>query len=326
VGSASQSHESGATSVSEVLRGAPSNWGKWGPDDEVGGLNYLDAGQAVVAAGLVRSGKSFTLQLPMANPGGEPVWPGRQPALRFMAFDKSDYDAGTAPVVPGGLEYADDYLTCFLQGSTQCDALSHMWFDDTCWNGYSAYLTVGRLKKASVAPLAQHGIVGSAVLLDFPRHWNVEALEPGRPIYFSDVINCAQAQGVTIEKRDVLIVRTGWLQRFFRMDAAEFYADYNEPGLAYSLELVKFFQDMEIPVLVTDTLANEVTRDPSTGFSCTLHGALMRNLGVVFTEAADLENLAADCAVDRQYRFMYVAAPLNVTGAAGSPVNPVVIK
>ncbi|MFF9561482.1 cyclase family protein, partial [Streptomyces albus] len=88
----------------------------------------------------------------------------------------------------------------------------------------------------------------------------------------------------------------------------------------------QWFQDMEIPNLVTDTIANEVTTDPENGVALVLHNALMRNLGVVFTEICDLEKLAADCASDGQYTFLYVAAPLKVAKASGSPVNPVAIK
>ena len=89
---------------------------------------------------------------------------------------------------------------------------------------------------------------------------------------------------------------------------------------------MQWFQDMEIPNLVTDTIANEVTIDPNNGVALVLHSALMRNLGVTLTEIADLEQLAADCAEDGRYAFLYVAAPLKVAKAAGSPVNPVVIK
>jgi kynurenine formamidase len=83
---------------------------------------------------------------------------------------------------------------------------------------------------------------------------------------------------------------------------------------------------MEIPNLVTDTIANEVTFDPNNGVALVLHNALMRNLGVTLTEIADLEELAADCAEDSQYEGLYVAAPLKVAKGSGSPVNPVVIK
>jgi kynurenine formamidase len=83
---------------------------------------------------------------------------------------------------------------------------------------------------------------------------------------------------------------------------------------------------MEIPNLVTDTIANEITTDPNNGVALVLHNALMRNLGVTFSEIADFEALAADCADDGQYDGLYVAAPLKVAKGSGSPVNPVVIK
>ena len=83
---------------------------------------------------------------------------------------------------------------------------------------------------------------------------------------------------------------------------------------------------MEIPNLVTDTIANEVTTDPDTGVALPLHSALMRNLGVTLTEIAGSTTLAADCAEDGQYEFLYVAAPLKVVEGTGSPVNPVAIK
>ncbi len=89
---------------------------------------------------------------------------------------------------------------------------------------------------------------------------------------------------------------------------------------------MQWFQDMEIPNLVTDTIANEVTIDPASGVALPLHCALMRNLGVLLTEICDLEKLAADCAADGQYTFLYVAAPLKVMKGTGSPVNPIAIK
>ncbi|HKY92408.1 MAG TPA: hypothetical protein VJM11_15275, partial [Nevskiaceae bacterium] len=106
----------------------------------------------------------------------------------------------------------------------------------------------------------------------------------------------------------------------------EFYKNFVEPGLTYTPELVKWFHEMEIPNLVTDTIANEVTIDPVSGVALPLHIALMRNLGVAFTEIAMLEPLADDCAADGQWSFLYVAAPLKVVGGSGAPVNPVVVK
>jgi kynurenine formamidase len=309
----------------DLLETSPSNWGKWGDDDEVGSLNYLGPEQVLAAARLVTSGKTFTLQRLIGDPKGDPVWPGRTPAERTQVLDESNWDGADAPQYPGGLHYADDKINAYLQGSTQYDALGHVWYGGKIWNGYDARTTIGGLEKASVQPLAERGIVGRAVLLDIARWRGKDNLEAAETFTHEDLVACAKAQGVTIEKRDILILRTNFLKLFFDL-GDKFYEGFCEPGLVYSPELVQWFQDMEIPNLVTDTIANEVTFDPSNGVALVLHNALMRNLGITLTEIADLEKLAEDCAADGQYAFLYVAAPLKVAKGSGSPVNPVVIK
>jgi kynurenine formamidase len=183
------------------------------------------------------------------------------------------------------------------------------------------------MTKASILPIAEKGIAGRAVVLDIARLRGKDSLERGETFTHEDLLQAAERQGCSIQKRDILLVRTGWVGLFFK-DRDAFYnsAGWLEPGLTYSTELVKWFQEMEIPNLVTDTLANEVTVNPETGIVLPLHVALMSNLGVVFTEIASLDELAADCAADGQYEVLYTAAPLKIHGAAGSPVNPVVIK
>ncbi|MCG7320839.1 cyclase family protein [Arsenicicoccus cauae] len=315
-----------APSMNELLKDAPNNWGKWGPDDEVGALNYLTPGEVMRGIGSVRTGRVFTLQRMIGDPKGDPVWPGRTPAVRTQILDESNwYDGAGGPEYPGGLHYADDKLDAFLQGSTQYDALGHLWYDGKIWNGYDADTTVGGLDKASIMPIAERGVAGRGILLDIARWRGKEALDPAETFTHEDLVACAEAQGTPIEKHDILVVRTNYLKHFFDKGDA-FYDDFCEPGLTYSLELAQWFQDMEIPNLATDTIANEVTYDPGSGVALPLHCALMRNLGVALTEICDLEELAADCAEDGQFTFFYVAAPLKVAKAAGTPVNPVVIK
>jgi hypothetical protein len=36
--------------------------------------------------------------------------------------------------------------------------------------------------------------------------------------------------------------------------------------------------------------------------------------------------LADDCAADKTYEFLFVAPAIPITGAVGSPVNPLAIK
>ncbi|MBI2801817.1 MAG: cyclase family protein [Gammaproteobacteria bacterium] len=315
-----------APPVGELLKDSPKNWGKWGADDEVGSLNYLTPELIVKAASSIKSGKVFTLQVKMANPEGDPVWPGRSGAIRVNVMDEGHWIANKGLHFEGGLHYADDYMTCFPQGSTQYDALGHVWFDGQIWNGYDAKTTIGGLSKASIMPIAERGVVGRGILLDIARWRKKAVLEPGETFTHEDLKACAAAQGTEIKPRDILVVRTGWIAKYYKVSHAEFYENFIEPGLTYSPALVKWFNEMEIPNLVTDTIANEVTVDPVSGVALPLHNALMRNLRITLTEIAWLDDLATDCAADRQYTFLYVAAPLKIVNGAGAPVNPVVIK
>jgi hypothetical protein len=49
-------------------------------------------------------------------------------------------------------------------------------------------------------------------------------------------------------------------------------------------------------------------------------------MGMLVGEIFDLEGLADDCAADGVYEFLFVAPPLPITGAVGSPINPQAIK
>src|SRR5215510_11330635 len=45
------------------------NWGKWGPNDQLGTLNYITPEKVVEAAKLVKQGKAFSLAIPFDDKG-----------------------------------------------------------------------------------------------------------------------------------------------------------------------------------------------------------------------------------------------------------------
>jgi kynurenine formamidase len=313
--------------LSELLRTAPTNWNRWGSEDEVGALNLLSAARVLNGVQAVKQGRVFTLGARIADPEGDPIWPGRPQPLRFNTQDRSSYVYGKANQTPGGNEYADDMVVMYLQGTTHTDALGHSWHDGQIYNGYSADTTVRALAKASILPLAEHGIVGRAVLVDIARHRGKNHLEHDEYFKLTDILAAAESQESPIEQGDILLIRTGWLNVFYEKGKAAYFREpYSEPGLIFEPDVPKWFQEMEIAALGTDTAGNEFASDPATGIVGALHMCLMRNLGVVFTELLALDLLASDCANDRQYTFLYSAAPLKVVGGTGAPTNPIVIK
>jgi kynurenine formamidase len=140
----------------------------------------------------------------------------------------------------------------------------------------------------------------------------------------------AESQGTEIRERDLLLIRTGSIER--TRDSTAEWAPLNEPGIVYSEKLVDWFADMDIPYVGADNLAVEKvsqTLEVDGGeetIVIPLHGALLRNLGVYLNEILYLEELADACADDGIYEFLFTAAPLNVERGSGAPINPVVLK
>ena len=312
----------------EMLKDSPKNWGRWGANDELGCLNFLTNEEVLRGVKAVRQGKTFTLGIPLARPQGDPLYPSRSQPIRTMVSDKGMYLSGRAQALPGGLEYADDVIVMFLQGTTQYDALGHVWYGDKIYNGYDAKTTIGGLQKCSIEPIANKGVIGRGVLLDIARLKGKKHLDPNESIHVADLEAAAKKQNSPIEKHDILLIHTGWLKRYYDEGLAGFFpgGQMQEPGLAYSKELVQWIHEMEIPSIGSDTIATEQTWHHESGTMIPLHMALLFHLGVVFNEISWLHDLAEDCAQDGQYTFLFVGLPLKVVNGAGSPVNPAAIK
>jgi kynurenine formamidase len=318
-------HDSQDIHFDHLLRDAPRNWGRWGDDDEVGALNFLTPEEVLRAVACIKRGAVFTLGARIGGPEGEPVWPGRAQAQRYNTRDRASYTHGRLEPFCGGLEYADDMVAMFLQGTTHFDGVGHAWYGDQIWNGYSADETVDYLSKASVLPIAQKGVVGRATLIDIARYKG-KALERGEAFTFDDILAAAESQQTTVEPHDILLLRTGWLGRFYEDRDAFYEEPFREPGLLYDDRVPNWFHENEIAAFGTDTIANELQPQPDNEVMSILHASLMRNLGVVFVEILWLEDLAAACAEDGTWSFFFAAAPLKVVGGTGAPTNPIAIK
>lgn len=316
----------GKYSIEDVLS-SRTNWNRWGPDDEIGTLNFLSNDQVLSAVRSVKKGRVFPLGLTVRGEG-EPVSPRRKPPLiHLMTQDEGSYKSGRMKPYPGGLKFADDMVVMYLQGTTHIDAIGHAWHGNTIYNNYSADTTTGGLSKASIAPIARKGIVARGVLLDMAQFKGVDHLSKGEPVTLEDIRGAAKKQGVEVRKHDVLLLRTGYINVFYNEGEKAYFQDFNEPGIAFENDLAEWFRETEISAYGTDTIAGEQKHSSTVpGVDNPLHIVLLKFLGLPIQELLWLEDLARDCKEDGQYDFLYVCSPLRIAEGTASPINPLAIK
>jgi kynurenine formamidase len=299
------------------------NWGKWGANDELGTLNYITPEKVVAAARLVRRGTVISLAIPFDSKGPQSGFGGRHNPLHFMLQDGGDVASGAQDSIPG-LRYCDDAITMPLQCATQWDALSHIYFDGKMYNDRGPEWVNSNGARANSIDKLQAKIVSRGVLLDIPRYLGKEWLEPGEAIYPADLDGAAAREKISVGCGDIVLIRTGQLAQVKAEGNWGRYAGGPAPGL--SLTVAEWLAKHEIAGYATDTWGTEVIPNETPDVFQPLHCVAIVNMGMLVGEIFNLEDLAADCAADGVYKFLFVAPPLPITGAVGSPINPQAIK
>jgi kynurenine formamidase len=299
------------------------NWGRWGKDDELGTLNFITPEKIVAAAKTVRRGKVFSLAIPFDSRGPQTGFAGRVNPLHFMIQDGGDVASGAQDWVPA-LRWCDDAVTMPLQCATQWDALAHIYFDGRMYNDRGPEMVNSSGARANSIDKAKDRIVSRGVLLDIPRLRGVDWLKPGEAIYPQDLDGAAARAGVKIASGDIVLIRTGQMAQVRAEGSWGNYSGGPAPGL--SLTTAEWLAKNEIAGYATDTWGTEVIPNETPDVFQPLHCVAIVNMGMLVGEIFDLEALAADCAADGAYEFLFVAPPLTITGAVGSPINPQAIK
>jgi kynurenine formamidase len=299
------------------------NWGRWGPEDERGTLNYITPAAIVKAARLVKRGAVFSLAIPFDAGGPQGRKSRRFNPIHQMTLTGPDFTTG-AITRPGGVGFADDMIIMPLQCATQWDALSHCFLDGRLYNGYDANAVSSAGARRNGIEKIARGVAARGVLIDLPRVKGVNWLEPGYAVTVDDFETALRQQRVDAGSGDVLIVRTGHITMCRSNGGWGDYAGGPAPGLSF--ETAGWVYERELAAVATDTWGMEVQPTEIPGTYQPLHQVFIPNMGLTIGEIFDLDELAEDCAKDSVYEFFFVAPPLPITGAVGSPINPLAIK
>ncbi|WP_111510105.1 cyclase family protein [Mycobacterium kyogaense] len=316
---------------------AGSAWGVFGPDDELGTLNHLTPERVLAAAGCVRTGETFNLDLPLD--AFDPALIPTRKSLQHTLFAGNPY-------------HRDEYLDSFYtQNTSQIDGFRHIGHPETgFYNGADPSRFVAGDPFLGINRFAERGIVGRGVLIDVDRYLRSidRSLDHagGEAIPISIVAEAARHQRVELRHGDILMIRTGWLHHHLVESTPEQRQRNTNPlrcsGLKAEPDTVAWLWDNKFSLVATDNIAVEAwPADPNSPFvteseragaiarsshSGLMHRVLIPLLGFVLGELWSLDSLAERCAADGQWDCLLVASPMNLTGGAGSPANATAIR
>jgi kynurenine formamidase len=339
-----------------------SNWGDFGPDDQLGSMNLIGPEQVRKGLAEARLGKTFNLSLPLDYPGGNALHPKRHPPLRFATLRGGQQEGeqcfcfAMSRVNPFYTDvYSDDVVVLHTQYSTQWDGLSHAGaeFDAdgdgveemVFYNGFRAGTDVvpgtraqpdgparwdtwqePQARALGIETMAQHGVQGRAVMIDLERHYG----QDNHAVDYDDLMRILETDGIEIERGDMVCLHVGLDDLILSMggqpDGAKLLSAC--AGLkGGDPRLLRWISDSGIAALISDNFAVELMskelRMQGRHAMLPLHEHCLFKNGIHLGELWRLGELSRWLRAQRRTRFLLTAPPLNLRGAAGSPVSPI---
>ena len=292
------------------------NWGRWGPDDERGTLNYITPAHVRAATALVRLGRTVSLSLPINTLAG-PDNP--RPAVHYMVrtFD--------IPSPRGATQSAADFMGSEVHGNctTHLDALCHNAYKGKLYNGKSTNSVTSRGATILDITTYANGIVGRGVLLDIPRLRGLKWLEPGEAVTREELEASERAQGVSLQEGDIFLFRTGHHRR--RLELGSWDSDYGGEGRAglHSTAML-LLHERRVAAFLPDG-DGEAVPGHVEGVGSPIHALQIAAMGMACADNLQFEDLIAECAQEGRWEFLVVASPLRLPGGTGSLFNPIAI-
>jgi len=287
---------------------------EWGPDDERGAANLVTPAKVLEAASLIREGRIY--ELGRTYEQGMPIFGNRHFSLTIPGLPT--FISGAQ----NGVVFNDELVSGELgQIGTQFDGLGHVGTeidgDYVFYNGFklSEFGTSYGLTKLGIEKVG--ALFTRGLLLDVARYKGVERLDPTYIITIEDIEGTLAMEGIDeIRPGDAVLFHTGWGQ-LWNVDNEAYGASEPGPGIT----AIKWLTEKRILLTGADNFAMEAAPGENPERPIEGHQWLLSR-GIYNLENLDLSALAAD----RVYEFAFIFAPVKLTGATGSPGNPIAVR
>jgi kynurenine formamidase len=285
-----------------------SNWGRWGKTDEMGTVNLITPAKRKQAAALVREGYSVSLAREVEK---EKAVDNPSPFRHRMPNTAANPVAGQFSM--------DEYEVSYHgYAHTHLDSLCHMFHGGKMYNGYDQREVTAQGARKLAVTAFQNGILSRGILMDIAELKGLRYLEPGTPIYPSDLEAWERRAGVKVSTGDIVLVRTGRWAR--RGEKGPWDASKQSAGLYASS--VKWLRERDVAVVGSDA-GSDVMPSGVEGVSQPVHQLLLIAMGTPILDNCDLEAVSRAAKERKRWEFLLTAAPIPVAGGTGSPLNPI---
>jgi kynurenine formamidase len=220
------------------------------------------------------------------------------------------------------LRFAKDYvgLDYHNEGHTHIDAFCHVAFEGSIFDGTPETSVTAAGADVGAIDLLEDGLVGRGVLLDAPRARGVAWIEPGEHVFREDLEAAERLQGVRVRSGDILLVRTGHARR--QTELVPWDTSVAKAGLHPTA--ATFLADRGVAALGSDG-NNDTAPSTTEGVAFPIHVLALNAMGVHLLDYLQFEDLVRQCETEARWEFLFVAAPLRIQRATGSPLNPIAV-
>jgi kynurenine formamidase len=277
----------------------------FGPDDEIGMLNHVDAAKRLEALALVRQGRVYDLGRVLDET--VPAFPGR--FFRQTLVTTAHHANPEGGVGANRVNWVTEQISGTQQLGTHLDALSHLQIGDRGYNGWRVgeLADTAGVKRLGVETVPQ--IVTRGWLVDLPAARGVERLEPG------DVIGVDDLAGIDAGPGDAVLFHTGHGAHW--TDAVTYLAGEPGPGCAVAEWLAQ--RGVALTGCDTWSYGPVPAEDPARPFE--VPQRLNAHHGVFVVENLDTAALAADGVG----AFALILTHARLRGATGAWTSPIAL-
>lgn len=285
---------------------------KFGPEDQIGNMNYVTPAKTLAATKLVTTGKSYRLAIETNK--DTPAYPPRTFAVTIV---QPGQNAGGS-LGPTKTTYNDDIINGWAGVGTQLDGLGHIGVDNLYYNCNKSndFAVTDGLKKLGVEHVP--AVATRGVLLDMAGYFNTDIVKEGTAFNRAEIEGAMKRQGIkSIEKGDVVLFYTGWLKLIGKDNKR-----FGSAGPGLGRDGAKYLASLGVVIVGSDTWAFEAIPFEKDAGVFEVHQILIPLNGIHILENVNTEEMVKDQA----WEFLFTMGAARITGGVQAIVNPIAIR